>query len=363
MAWTGHRGTPTVRAMSFKARYAAGLLWVAVALFAAACAKPDATPAQEPTTGAETETRADPLPSWNDTEAKAKVIEFVRAVTDADGPAYVEPQARVATFDNDGTLWAEQPMYAELIFARDRVIALAKVHPEWKTQEPFRAVLEGDQKAFAASGQRGVVEVIVASHTGMSTTLFATIATEWVRDARHPDLGKPYTALAYQPQIELLRYLEANGFTTFIVSGGSVEFLRTFSEPTYGIPPERVIGSSIATRYEVQGGKPSLLRLPEIDFIGDKSGKPVGIHKRIGRRPILAFGNSDGDFEMLQWTTLGANGPRLGLILHHDDAEREYAYDRDSAVGKLDKALDAASDEGWVVVSMKNDWKTVFVEE
>jgi phosphoglycolate phosphatase-like HAD superfamily hydrolase len=342
--------------------YAWRLVPIVLAFVALGCAHSE-KPNKEPSTGAEVEAAVDPLPSWNDTATKAKIMEFVRAVTDPDDPAYVEPEKRVATFDNDGTLWVEQPMYAEMAFARDRVIDLAKVHPEWKTQEPFRFVLEGDREAFIAAGPHAVVDVVVASHTGMSVTLFETIATEWVRDARHPDFEKPYTELAYQPQIELLRYLEANGFSTFIVSGGSVEFLRTYAQATYGIPRERVVGSSIATRYEVQGGKPSLLRLPEIDFVNDKGGKPVGIYKRTGRRPILAFGNSDGDFEMLQWTTMGAGGARLGLLLHHDDAEREYAYDRESKVGTLDHALDAANGMKWVVVSMKNDWKTVFVEE
>ena len=317
----------------------------------------------EPTTGDEVEAAVDPLPSWNDTATKAKIIEFVTAVTDPEGPGYVEPDARIATFDNDGTLWVEQPMYTEMAFALDRVRSLAQVHPEWKTQQPFKAVLEGDSEAFIAAGGRAVGEVVMASHTGMSATLFHTIASEWIRDARHPDLNKAYTELAYGPQIELLRYLEANDFTNFIVSGGSVEFIRTFSESTYGIPPAHVIGSSIATRYEVQGGKPSLLRLPEVDFIDDKGGKPVGIHKHIGARPILAFGNSDGDYEMLEYTTMGSGGARLGLLLHHDDGEREYAYDRESRAGMLDRALDAATTQGWVVVSMKNDWKTVFVEE
>ena len=269
----------------------------------------------------------------------------------------------MATFDNDGTLWVEQPVYAEMAFALHRVRDLAKVHPEWATKEPFKAVIEGDREALVAAGSRGLVEIVLASHTGMSATLFDTIATEWVRDARHPKFEEPYTELAYQPQLELLRYLEANGFKTFIVSGGSVEFMRTYAEQVYGIPPERVVGSSIETRYEVQGGKPSLLRLPQIDFVDDKVGKPVGIHKHVGLRPILAFGNSDGDLEMLQWTTVGSGGVRLGLVLHHDDAEREYAYDRESKVGTLDKALDLAGQSGWVVVSMKNDWNTVFTEK
>ena len=340
-----------------------GVALIALAMIAFGCAQSEEPRSNEPTTGEELEAAVDPLPSWNDTATKARIVGFVAAVTDPDGPRYVEPEARIATFDNDGTLWVEKPAYGELMFALDRVRSLAQVHPEWKTQEPFRAVIQGDRDALVAAGSHGLIEVLMASHTGMSATLFHTIATEWIRDARHPDFEKPYTELAYQPQIELLRYLEANGFTTFIVSGGTVEFLRTFAEPTYGIPPERVIGSSIATRYEVQGGKPSLLRLPEVDFIDDKDGKPVGIQRRIGRKPILAFGNSDGDFEMLEYTTLGSGDVRLGLLLHHDDAEREYAYDRESSIGKLDRALDAASGAGWVVVSMKDDWNTIFVEE
>ena len=349
--------------MTSTSRHALLLAILFAVTFSLGCEKPKTPAAGEPSSGSEVEVQVDALPSWSDTATKARIMEFVQSVTDPDGPSYVEPEARIATFDNDGTLWVEQPTYAEMAFARDRVIALSQVHPEWKTQEPFRAVLEGDRAAFIAAGPRAVVDVVVASHTGMSATLFNTIATEWVRDARHPDFEKPYTELAYQPQLELLRYLEANGFTTFIVSAGSVEFMRTYADDTYGIPPERVVGSSIQTRYEVQGGKPSLLRLPEISFIDDKGGKPVGIHKRIGRRPILAFGNSDGDYEMLQYTTMGAGGAALGLLLHHDDEEREYAYDRETSVGKLDGALEAAQGSGWVVVSMKNDWKTIFPNE
>lgn len=349
--------------MNFEGSRVRPVVWLVLALFAFGCAKSDGPDVQESSTGSEVKAQADPLPSWNETAAKAAIIDFVRKVSDPESPAFVEPDERIATFDNDGTLWVEQPIYAEMAFALDRVRDLAKVHPEWKTQEPFRAVLEGDREAFIAAGRRAVIDVVVASHTGMSTTLFETIATEWVRDALHPSFQRPYPELAYAPQLELLRYLEANGFTTFIVSGGSAEFIRVLSEETYGIPPERVIGSTIETRYEVQGGRPSLLRLPQIDFVDDKGGKPVGIHKHVARRPILAFGNSDGDFEMLQWTTLGSGGARLGLLLHHDDAEREYAYDRQSRVGKLDQALDAADQLGWVVVSMKNDWNTVFLEE
>jgi len=336
---------------------------LALALFLSSCASTQTPGAQGPSEVADAVERVDPLPSWNDNATKARIVDFVQAVTDPDDPAYVEPGERVATFDNDGTLWVEQPVYTELAFALHRVRDLAKVHPEWKGQQPFKAVIEGDRNALLAAGSRGLADIVVASHTGMSAALFDTIVTEWLRDARHPELEKPYTELLYQPQLELLRYLEANGFQTFIVSGGSVEFIRTFAEEAYGIPPQRVIGTSIETRYEVQGGKPSLLRLPAIDHVDDKAGKPVGIHKHIGRRPILAFGNSDGDFEMLQWTTVGSSGLRLGVLLHHDDAEREYAYDRTSSAGKLDRALDAAEGSGWLVVSMKNDWNTVFPED
>lgn len=336
---------------------------LALALFLSSCASTQSPATQDPTAVADAAQQVDPLPSWNDNATKARIIDFVRAVTDPDDPAFVEPQERVATFDNDGTLWVEQPIYTELAFALHRVRDLAKVHPEWKDQQPFKAVIEGDRDALVAAGSRGLAEIIVASHTGMSTTLFDTIVTEWLRDARHPELEKPYTKLLYQPQLELLRYLEANGFQTFIVSGGSVEFLRTFAQEAYGIPPERVIGTSIETRYEVQGGKPSLLRLPAIDHVDDKGGKPVGIHKHIGRRPILAFGNSDGDLQMLQWTTMGSGATRLGILLHHDDAEREYAYDRETSVGKLDQALEGAGQSGWLIVSMKNDWNAVFTEE
>lgn len=334
-----------------------------VALFAAGCASAEKPQVEEAQVDEEAPARVDPLPSWNDTPTKAKIIDFVRAVSDPDDPAFAEPEERIATFDNDGTLWVEQPIYAEFAFALHRVRDLAKVHPEWKTRQPFKAVIEGDKDSLVASGSRGLIEVLLASHTGMSATLFDTIVTEWVRDARHPKFEEAYTDLAYLPQLELLRFLEANGFKTFIVSGGSVEFMRTFTEATYGIPPERIVGSSIETRYEVQGGKPSLLRVPEVAFVDDKGGKPVGIYRHIGRRPLLAFGNSDGDFEMLQWTTAGSGAARLGLLLRHDDAEREYAYDRESAVGRLDKALDAAARSGWLVVSMKNDWNTVFPDK
>ena len=346
--------------MKFRGNRSCAIGSVLAAFFVLSCASSQAPGATEPQAGAEPQALVDPLPSWNDNSTKARIIDFVRAVTDPEDPAFVEPADRVATFDNDGTLWVEQPLYTELAFALHRVKDLAKVHPEWKDQQPFKAVIEEDRDALVSAGTRGLIEIVMASHTGMSTTLFDTIVAEWLRDSRHPKLQKPYTELHYQPQLELLRYLEANGFKTFIVSGGSVEFIRMFSEEVYGIPRERVIGTSIATRYAVQAGKPTLLRLPEIDHVDDKAGKPVGIHQHIGRRPILAFGNSDGDFQMLEWTTVGSAGARLGLLLHHDDAEREYAYDRNSKIGKLDQALDAAGQSGWLIVSMKNDWNAVF---
>jgi hypothetical protein len=304
----------------------------------------------------------DPLPSWNAGAAKKAIVDFVTAVTARDGAEFVPPEERIAVFDNDGTLWVEQPLYTQLAFALDRVKALAPQHPEWREREPFRAAMAGDIKALAASGEKGLVELMMATHAGMTTDEFALIVREWLATARHPRFERPYTDLVYQPMLELLAYLRANGFKTYIVSGGGIEFMRPWTEAVYGVPPEQVVGSSIKTRFEVREGTPVLIRLPEIDFIDDKAGKPVGINAFIGRKPIAAFGNSDGDLQMLQWTTSGP-GRRFGLIVHHDDGEREYAYDRDSHVGRLDKALDAAPAAGWTVVSMRSDWKTMFSRE
>ena len=306
-------------------------------------------------------TRADrdPLASWNDGTAKQAIIDFVTAVTDKGGPDYVPPAERIAVFDNDGTLWSEKPAYFQLLFAIDHIKALAPQHPEWKTQQPFKAVLENNIEALAASGEKGLVQLIMASHAGMTTDEFEQIVTDWQATAKHPRFKRPYTELVFQPMLELLQYLRDNGFKTFIVSGGGVEFMRPFTETIYGIPPEQVIGSSIKTKFELRDGKPVLVRLPEIFFIDDKSGKPVGIQKFIGRRPIAAFGNSDGDLQMLQWTTAG-RGKRFGLIVHHTDSKREYAYDRKSHVGRLDKALVEAREKGWTVVDMKKDWKVIY---
>ena len=302
---------------------------------------------------------ADALPSWNDGAAKAAIVDFVTRVTTEGGPDFVTVAERIATFDNDGTLWSEQPLYFQFLFTFDRVKALAPQHPEWRSEEPFRSVLAGDMKGALGGGEAGFVKLVLATHTGMTTDEFSEIATDWLAAARHPKLKRPYTELVYQPMLELLAYLRANGFKTYIVSGGGIEFVRTFSERVYGVPPEQVIGSTIKTKFQIRNGKPVIVRLPEIDFIDDKAGKPVAIQKFIGRRPIAAFGNSDGDLQMLQWTTAG-DGPRLGLIVHHTDAEREWAYDRKSAVGRLDKALDEAKSRGWTVVSMKDDWKTIY---
>jgi hypothetical protein len=299
------------------------------------------------------------LPSWNEGRAKQTIVEFVRAVTDRSSPNYVPPERRIATFDNDGTLWCEQPMYFQGFFVFDRVRSLASRHPEWKERQPFRAILENDRKALLASGEKGLVEIVMTTHAGVTTEEFETIVKDWLATAKHPRFNRPFTDLVYQPMLELLAYLRENAFKTYIVSGGGIEFMRPWTEKVYGIPPEQVVGSSIKMKFEMRGGKPVLVRLPDVDFIDDGPGKPVGIQKFIGRRPIAAFGNSDGDLQMLQWTAAG-EGSRFMLLLHHTDAEREWAYDRQSPVGRLDKALDEAQRRGWTVVDMKKDWKQVF---
>lgn len=301
----------------------------------------------------------DPLPSWNDGPAKQSIISFVEQVSDPNSKSFVKPEERIATFDNDGTLWAEQPLYVQLAFAMDRVKELAPAHPEWKIQQPFKSVLENDYKTLAASGHEGLLELMMATHAGMTTAEFEEIVKEWLKTAKHPRFNRPYTELVYQPMLELLSYLRANGFKTYIVSGGGIEFMRPWTEQVYGIPPEQIVGSSIKTKFEMRDGKPVLVRLPEVDFIDDKEGKPVGINSHIGRRPIAAFGNSDGDLQMLQWTQAG-EGPSFMLLVHHTDAKREWAYDRKSKIGHLDKALDQAQKDGWTVVDMKKDWRTIF---
>jgi phosphoserine phosphatase len=302
---------------------------------------------------------ADPLPSWNDGATKQAIVRFVQEVTKKGAPNYVPPSERIATFDNDGTLWVEQPLYTQLSFAIDRVKALAPEHPEWKTTQPFQGVLEGDMKAALASGQKGLVEMVMAPHAGMTTDEFTAIVTDWLGKSQHPKLKRPYTECIYKPQLELLAYLRENGFKTFIVSGGGIEFMRPWTEEVYGIPPEQVVGSSIVTEFQMKDGKPVLVRQSKINFIDDKAGKPVGIYQHIGRRPILSFGNADADMQMIQYTK-GGEGLRLGLFLHHTDAEREYAYDRKGHIGTLDQVLDMAGAQDWIVVDMKRDWKVVF---
>jgi phosphoglycolate phosphatase-like HAD superfamily hydrolase len=301
----------------------------------------------------------DSLPSWNDGPAKQAIVDFVKRVTTPGSKDFVPEPERIATFDNDGTLWAEQPLYVQLAFALDRVQALAPQHPEWKEQQPFKAVLEGDLKTVFASGEHGLMELVKATHTGMTTAEFEQIVKDWLATAKHPRFQRPYTDLVYQPMLELLAYLRVNGFKTYINSGGGIEFMRPWTENVYGIPPEQVIGSSGKVQFELRDGQPVLVRLPELDFIDDKAGKPVAIHKFIGRRPIAAFGNSDGDLQMLQWTAAGP-GARFCLIAHHTDAKREWAYDRQSPIGRLDKALDEAKQRSWTVLDMKRDWKRVF---
>ncbi|MCC9654524.1 HAD family hydrolase [Rhodopirellula halodulae] len=301
----------------------------------------------------------DPLPSWNDTASKKSVQAFVERVTRQDSPDFVPVERRIATFDNDGTLWSEQPYYFQLAFALDRIKAMAPDHPEWKNQQPFQGVLDGDLKAVMAGGEKALIEIVAATHSGMTADEFEQIVTQWIDTAKHPQTGKLYKQMVYQPMLELLDYLRANDFKTFIVSGGGIEFMRPWTLETYGIPREQVVGSSIKSRYEIRDGKPVLVRLPEVNFIDDKEGKPIGIHMHLGQRPIFAAGNSDGDWQMLQYTTIG-HSPSFGLIVHHTDADREWAYDRQSHVGRLDQALDDAQQQGWTVVDMKRDWKTIY---
>jgi phosphoserine phosphatase len=302
---------------------------------------------------------ADPLPSWNTGQSKQSIVNFVTAVTQEGSADFVPAEQRIATFDNDGTLWAEQPMYFQLFFAIDRVKEMAAHHPEWKTLEPFASVLRGDMKGALAGGMKSAGELIMATHAGMTTQEFEATVKKWVATAKHPQTNRHYTQMVYQPMLELLAYLRANEFKTYIVSGGGIEFMRPWTEAVYGIPREQVVGSSIKTKFELRDGEAVLLRLPELNFIDDKEGKPVAINQHIGRRPIAAFGNSDGDLQMLQYAA-GGEGLRFGLIVRHTDEKREWAYDRNSSIGRLDKALDEAKVNGWTVVDMKEDWKVIY---
>jgi len=299
------------------------------------------------------------LPSWNEGPAKAAILKFVEEVTTEGSSSFVAPAERIAVFDNDGTLWAEQPAYFQLAFVFDRIRAMAKDHPEWKGKQPYDAVLKGDMKALAASGEQGVMALMAATHSGMSTEEFARSVSDWFATARHPKTKQPYTSMVYQPMLELLAYLRGKGFKTFIVSGGGVEFMRVFAEQVYGIPPEQVVGSSGVLKWEMRGNAPVLVKQPKVEFIDDGPGKPAGIQRFIGRRPVFAFGNSDGDQQMLEWTAAG-NGQRFMGLVHHTDAKREWAYDRSSHIGKLDKALDEAVARKWTVVDMSTDWNRVF---
>ena len=302
---------------------------------------------------------ADPLPSWNAGKTKQSIVTFVSKVTEKSSPDFVPPAERIATFDNDGTLWAEQPLYFQFLFAIDRVKAQAPEHPEWKEKEPYKSLLAGDMKGALAGGERSLMEIMAVAHSNMTTEEFEPIVKNWLATAKHPTTGQPYTQMAYQPMIELLAYLRANGFKTFIVSGGGIDFMRAFAENVYGIPPEQVIGSTGKLKYELRDGKPVLVKLPALEFVDDKEGKPIAIQRIIGRRPIAAFGNSDGDLQMLQWTCAG-NGARLCVYIHHTDAAREWAYDRTSSIGRLDQGLDEALAKGWTVMDMKKDWKIIF---
>jgi hypothetical protein len=304
--------------------------------------------------------QTDPLPSWNDGPAKRAIVAFVNVTTDTASPKFVPPAERIATFDNDGTLWAEQPLYVQLLFALDRVKALAPQHPEWKTKEPFASLLKGDVNKALAGGDHAIAEIVMVTHAGMTTEQFEAIVRAWLATAKHPKTGRLFTEMVYQPMLELLAYLRANGFKTFIVSGGGIEFMRPWTEKVYGVPPEQVVGSSIQTKYEIRNGQPVLVRLPAINFINDKAGKPVGINSHIGRRPIAAFGNSDGDRQMLEWTQASGSG-RLMMLVHHDDAAREWAYGPKSKIGTFSDSLMAeAKRQGWIVISMKHDWKKIF---
>ncbi|CUI71753.1 HAD family hydrolase [Achromobacter kerstersii] len=303
-----------------------------------------------------------PLPSWNDGPSRQAIVEFVAAVTKEGGADYVAPADRIAVFDNDGTLWSEQPFYFELIFALDELKLMAPKHPEWSQEQPYKAALEGDHKTLAESGMHGLMKIVGVTHTNMTTQAFSDEVKQWVKTAQHPRFKQPYTSLTFAPMRELLDYLRGNGFKTYIVSGGEVEFMRAWAQDVYGIPPEQVIGTTVVTEYQMQDGKPVLMRTPKLDYNDDGPGKPVSINKFIGRQPIFAFGNSDGDLQMLQWTMAGP-GKRFAGLVHHTDAKREWAYDRDSKIGKLDKALDEANSKGWVVVDMAREWKRVYAFE
>ncbi len=303
---------------------------------------------------------SEPLPSWHDASSKQALLSFIEKTTTAGSVDFVPNSERIAVFDNDGTLWSEQPIYVQLAFTFDRIKALSSQHPEWKTTQPFQAVLDGDLNTLLASGNEGfLIQLITATHAGISTDAFRETVQAWLKTARHPKTGRLYTEMVYQPMLELLALLESRGYKNYIVSGGGIEFMRPWTEIVYNIPPERVIGSSIKSKFEIVDGEPQIIGLPEMQFIDDKENKPIAIQERIGRRPVIAVGNSDGDLAMLLWTTAG-KGPRLGMLIHHTDDVREVAYDRNSSIGRLNKALDQAPLKGWIVVDMKHQWRDIF---
>lgn len=302
---------------------------------------------------------ADLLPSWNEGAAKKAITQYVMAVTTPGSESFVAEPERIAVFDNDGTLWGETPVYFQAFFIFDRIKQLAPAHPEWSTKEPYASVLKGDIQGALKGGEKGLLDMMGATHAGMTSEEFTQLVADWIATAKHPKTGKKFTEMVYQPMLELMAFLRSNGFKTFIVSGGGVEFMRAWAEPVYGIPPEQIIGSRIKTQFELRDGKPVIVRLPELEFLDDKTEKPIGIHQNIGRRPLMAFGNSDGDLQMLQWT-MGGNGKRFAALVHHTDAVRESAYDRQSPVGRLDKAFDEAVANNWTIIDMKSDWKTVY---
>jgi len=301
----------------------------------------------------------DPLPAWNDGSNKRAIIDFVTTTTTEGHGNFIPPTKRIAVFDNDGTLWSEQPLYFQALYIFDRIRELAPDHPEWQQTEPFASVLKGDHESALSGGTQALLKMAMATHAGVTAAEFSESVADWLATARHPDTGAPYTAMVFQPMLELLDYLRANDYKTFIVSGGGIDFLRVFAEEVYGIPPEQVVGSSLKAKYEERNGTPAIIKIAEVDFIDDKAGKPVGIHYHIGRRPVIAVGNSDGDFEMLEWTAAG-EAPRLSMLVHHDDQDREWSYDRESHIGRLVRGLDEGPGRGWKIISMKEDWKRIF---
>jgi phosphoserine phosphatase len=308
----------------------------------------------------ETVAATNPLPSWNDGPAKKSIIDFVKRTTKEGSAGFIPAGDRIACFDNDGTLWSEQPMYFEVDFMADRVKALAAQHPEWKEEQPFKAVLEGDMKTALAGGNKAYLELLLATHAGTTTEEFDKIVKDWFATAKHPVSHRPYTEMVFQPMLELLTFLRANGYRTYIVTGGEIDFMRPWTEQVYGIPPEQVVGTSLEIKYEMRDSVPAIIILPELNFNNDKAGKPVGIQQSIGHRPVFAAGNSDGDYEMLQWTTTATGYPRFGMIVHHTDSTREWSYDRTSSIGRLEKGLDDAAKYNWLIVDMKNDWRVIY---